>query len=85
MRTDKPFILKRHPPYTEVDKFAEVKSFLVQQGYTFEMAELRYLPQNMTKLTDADSIKNMEKLLDLLEDNDDVQNVYHNWEMEERD
>lgn len=69
--------------YTEVEKFAEVKSYLVDCGYSFEMAELRYLPQNMTKLTDPESIKNMEKLLDLLEDNDDVQNVYHNWEIEE--
>jgi transcriptional/translational regulatory protein YebC/TACO1 len=45
----------------------------------FSMVELRYLPQTMTELTDADDIKNMSKMIDLLEDNDDVQNVYHNW------
>jgi transcriptional/translational regulatory protein YebC/TACO1 len=44
------------------------------------MAELRYLPQTMTRLTDEGDIKSMQKLIDLMEDNDDVQNVYHNWE-----
>jgi len=43
------------------------------------MVELRYLPQVMAELTDAEDIKNMTKLIDLLEDNDDVQQVYHNW------
>ena len=38
------------------------------------------VPQNYVKLTDEADIKNMEKLIDALEDNDDVQNVYHNWE-----
>lgn len=49
-------------------------------GYEFTMAELRYLPQTMAKLTDAEDLKNMQKLIDLFEDNDDVQNIYHNWE-----
>ena len=40
------------------------------------------VPQNYVKLTDEADIKNMEKLIDLLEDNDDVQNVYHNWEQD---
>ena len=34
------------------------------------------------KLTDEDDIKNMEKLIDFLEENDDVQNVYHNWDQD---
>ena len=38
------------------------------------------VPQNYVQLTDETDIKNMEKLIDMLEDNDDVQNVYHNWE-----
>lgn len=66
--------------YTEIGDFAEVRDVLSAQGYEFSMAELRYLPQTMTKLTDAEDIKFMQKLIDLLEDNDDVQNVYHNWE-----
>ena len=40
------------------------------------------VPQNYVQLTDETDIKNMEKLIDYLEENDDVQNVYHNWEQE---
>ncbi|MBR5271430.1 MAG: YebC/PmpR family DNA-binding transcriptional regulator, partial [Clostridia bacterium] len=39
------------------------------------------VPQTMTELTDPDSIKNMGRMLEMLEDNDDVQDVYHNWDM----
>ncbi len=66
--------------YTEIGDFAGVRDALASQGFEFSMAELRYLPQTMSKLTDEDDIKFMTKLIDLLEDNDDVQNVYHNWE-----
>lgn len=69
--------------YTEIGDFAGVRDALAAQGFEFSMAELRYLPQTMSKLTDAEDIKFMTKLIDLLEDNDDVQQVYHNWEMEE--
>ncbi|MBS7528539.1 YebC/PmpR family DNA-binding transcriptional regulator [Fusibacter paucivorans] len=65
---------------TDVSDFASVRDSLAEQGYDFSMAELRYLPQTMSQLADADDIKYMQKLIDLLEDNDDVQNVYHNWE-----
>ena len=40
------------------------------------------VPQNYVKLTDEGDIKNMEKLIDFLEENDDVQNVYHNWDQD---
>ena len=40
------------------------------------------MPQNYVKLTDETDIKNMEKLIDFLEENDDVQNVYHNWDQD---
>lgn len=66
--------------YTEISDFAGVRDALKENGYEFSMAELRYLPQTMSTLSDADDIKNMQKLIDLMEDNDDVQNVYHNWE-----
>ena len=49
------------------------------------MAEITYIPQNTIELTDPTAIKNMEKLIDMLEDHDDVQEVYHNWEMPEED
>lgn len=65
--------------YTADTDFAQVRDALSAAGYTFEMAELRYLPQTETKLTAEDDLKKMEKLIDLLEDHDDVQNVYHNW------
>ncbi len=66
--------------YTEVEDFAAVKAALNAENYTFSMAELRYLPQTMTKLEADDDIKNMNKLVDLFEDDDDVQNIYHNWQ-----
>lgn len=65
---------------TEVEDFTSVRDALANDGYTFDMAELRYLPQTFNKLSTEEDIKNMNKLIDLLEDNDDVQNVYHNWE-----
>ena len=40
------------------------------------------VPQNYVKLTAEDDIKNMEKLIDFLEENDDVQAVYHNWDQD---
>ena len=45
-------------------------------------ASVQMVPQNYVKLTSEEDIKNMEKLLEFLEDNDDVQNVYHNWEQD---
>ncbi len=49
--------------------------------YTLSSAEVSQIAQTMTELSDADQIKNMNKLLEVLEDNDDVQNVYHSWDM----
>ncbi len=66
--------------YTAVEDFGSVSKALSEAGYDFSMAELRYLPQTMTTLSDEDDIKNMQKLIDLFEDNDDVQNIYHNWD-----
>ena len=40
------------------------------------------VPQNYVKLESEEDIKNMEKLIDSLEDNDDVQNVWHNWDQD---
>ncbi len=64
---------------TDVADFGAVRDTLATSGFEFSMAELRYLPQTMTSLSSDDDIKNMNKLIDLMEDNDDVQNVYHNW------
>ena len=50
-------------------------------GYKLLSAQVEMLPQNgYIKLNNEDDIKNMQKMLDMFEDNDDVQNVWHNWE-----
>ena len=67
---------------TSPDAFNDVVAALEAKGYTFLEAEVRMVPQNYVTLTNEEDIKNMEKLIDLLEDNDDVQNVYHNWDNE---
>lgn len=51
------------------------------EKYTISSAEVSMVPQTMTALEGEEQIKNMTRLLDMLEDNDDVQDVYHNWEM----
>ncbi|MBR2847333.1 MAG: YebC/PmpR family DNA-binding transcriptional regulator [Clostridia bacterium] len=68
---------------TSPEDFSAVSGGLEEAGYTFESAEISMIPQNYTKLTEADDIKNMNKLLEMLEDNDDVQNVWTNLEEEE--
>lgn len=67
---------------TTPSDFSAVREAL-EGKYTFSTAEVRMVPQNMTELTNEDDIKNMSRMLDMLEDNDDVQDVYHNWDMPE--
>lgn len=65
---------------TEPQDFSKVAEALENEGYKFENAEVAMLPQSTTTLTDEDMVSNMEKLIERLEDHDDVQNIYHNWE-----
>ena len=65
---------------TEVDDLRDVRDALEALGYKIESAEEDKIPQSYVTLTDENDIKNMNTLLEKLEDNDDVQNVYHNWE-----
>jgi len=67
---------------TNPDDFGTVREALEAKGYEFVEAQVSMVPQNYIKLTDEEDIKNMQKLLEMLEDNDDVQNVWHNWEEE---
>ena len=53
-----------------------------EKGYKFESAQIEMVPQNYQKLDKPEDIANMEKMLDIFEDDDDVQNVWHNWEQE---
>ena len=67
--------------YTADEDIATVSDALVAAGYKLLSAQSEMLPQNgYIKLTSEDDIKNMQKMLDMFEDNDDVQNVWHNWE-----
>ena len=65
---------------TEPADFSAIREDLEQKGYTFLSAEIEYVPSTYTTLTDEDDIKNMGKMLEMFEDNDDVQAVWHNWE-----
>lgn len=68
---------------TEPNDFTAVCGDLAAKGYTFLSAEVGYIPSTYTKLESEEDIKCMEKLLDMMDDNDDVQGVWHNWETEE--
>ena len=50
------------------------------KGYAFVSAQVEMVPQNYIALSGEGDLKNMAKLIEMLEDNDDVQNVWHNWE-----
>jgi YebC/PmpR family DNA-binding regulatory protein len=68
---------------TEPTDFTAVREALEKNEYEFMDADIQSVPTVMTKLTDAKQIEMMDKLIDNLEDLDDVQNVYHNWEQED--
>ena len=65
--------------YTTPDDFNAVADAMSAKGYQFASAQIEMVPQNYVKLSEADAA-NMEKMLDLFEDDDDVQNVWHNWD-----
>ena len=68
---------------TTPEDFSAVRQALEDKGYTFISAEVEFVPSTETRLTTEDDMKNMTKLLDALDDDDDVQNVWHNLENEE--
>lgn len=70
---------------TSPEAFSATRETLEKAGYTFAQAEINYIPQTTTVLEDEEAIKKMERLIDMLEENDDVQNVYHTWEMPEEE
>lgn len=65
---------------TAPDDFSSVREALETAGIPMASAEVTMIPQTYSTLTDAEDLKKMNKLLDLLDDDDDVQNVYHNWD-----
>ena len=65
---------------TAPDDFETVRKALEDAGIQMASAEVSLIPQTYVSLTDETDIKNINKILDLLDDDDDVQEVYHNWE-----
>ena len=70
---------------TAPNEFSAVREKLEQQGITFLSAEVQKIPQNTVAVTDPDTIVKIQKMLDLLEENDDVQNVFHNADLPDED
>ena len=66
--------------YTDPDDFNAVADAMAAKNYTFASAQIEMVPQNYQKLESEEHIKLMEKLIDIMEEDDDVQNVWHNWE-----
>ncbi len=65
---------------TAPDEFSDIRLALEEAGIPMANAEVTMIPQTYVELTDEKDIKNIQKTLDLLEEDDDVQEVYHNWE-----
>ncbi len=70
---------------TAPNDFSTVRENLEKQGYTFLSAEVQKIPQNTVAVTGPDTILKIQKMLDLLEENDDVQNVFHNADLPDED
>ncbi len=68
---------------TDPDMFSDVRQALEDKGYSFLSADIAMIPSSTTTLSDEAQMTSMAKLLDALEDNDDVQNVWHNLENED--
>ena len=65
---------------TDPDDFSVVREALEKAGIPMAEAEVTMIPQNYVELTDENAVKNLQRTLDLLDEDDDVQNEYHNWD-----
>jgi len=68
---------------TDPNEFSKVREALEKQGLTFLSADVQKIPQNTVAVTDPELVDKIQKMLDLLEESDDVQNVFHNAELPE--
>ena len=64
---------------TDPDAFSAVREVLEKEGLAMAEASVTMIPQNYVDLTEETAVKNLQKTLVLLDDDDDVQSVYHNW------
>ncbi len=71
--------------YTAPNDFSAVRENLEKAGYAFLSADKQMVPQNTVALPDEETVQKVQKLLDMLEDNDDVTEVYHNAELPEEE
>ncbi len=71
--------------YTAPNDFSSVRENLESAGFAFLSAEKQMIPQNTVAIADADTLAKVQKLLDMLDDNDDVSEVYHNAELPEEE
>ena len=69
--------------FTDPADLRDVREALEGKGYALASAEVEYIPNTMTAIEDPDLIVKMGKMLEVMEDNDDIQNVWHNWDNEE--
>ena len=65
---------------TDPDDFSAVRLAMEEAGIPMVSAEVTMIPQTYVELTDPKDIANIQKTLDMLDDDDDVQDVYHNWD-----
>ncbi|MBO5509762.1 MAG: YebC/PmpR family DNA-binding transcriptional regulator, partial [Lachnospiraceae bacterium] len=65
---------------TAPDDFTSVREALEKENIPMASAEVTMIPQNYVELTSEDDIKKMNRILDMLDEDDDVQSVYHNWD-----
>ena len=70
---------------TNPEDFSQVREAIEKAGIPMAEASVTMIPQTYTSLTDEEDIKKMNRLLDLLDEDDDVKNVYHNWDEPEED
>jgi len=65
---------------TQPEEFSAVREALEAAGVKMTEAEVTMIPQNYVTLTDEEAIKKMNRIIDLLDEDDDVQEVFHNWD-----
>ena len=66
--------------YTSPDDFSMVREALEKENIPMASANVSMIPQNYITLTDEDAVKELNRILDMLDDDDDVQEVFHNWD-----
>ena len=71
--------------YTTPADFHNVREALEKQGLSFLSAEVQMIPQNLVTVSDPDTVTKIRKMLDLLDESDDVQNVFHNADLPDED